>query len=194
MKVFQRRYIKEEIQCACGCGKTINRYDKKGRERKFHGDCFCVGKKLSPGARNYIRLGALKEDRIEISIKNLKKQLDAVRDGLRPPGHYIDGYVRAGEYLMVKYYEHPRRNKTGYVFEHILVAEAKIGRHLNPGETVHHLNRDKKDNRPENLIILSSPAEHMALHSREDGRRDSFGRFAHFNTKEGTCTSANLQG
>lgn len=61
---------------------------------------------------------------------------------------------------------HPRayRNK---VYEHILIAEKKIGRFLKDGECVHHINRIKDDNNPENLIVLSSHREHCKLHRGE---------------------------
>lgn len=62
----------------------------------------------------------------------------------------IDGYVR----LMVK--DHPRADKRGYVPEHTLVLEAALGRYLRPGETAHHRNGQRADNRPENLELWTT--------------------------------------
>lgn len=52
--------------------------------------------------------------------------------------------------------------------EHRVVAEQMLGRPLKSGEVVHHINRDKRDNHPENLMIFSSQKEHAAYHAAHD--------------------------
>lgn len=56
-------------------------------------------------------------------------------------------------YIMIKMPEHPRAKSVGYVFEHILVMEQKIGRLIGEDETVHHVNGIRDDNRPETLEL-----------------------------------------
>lgn len=61
----------------------------------------------------------------------------------------------------------------GYVFvrvgelwiaKHRLVVEEKIGRLLNNEEVVHHIDFNKENNKPENLMLFPNQKEHMKFH------------------------------
>ena len=73
-------------------------------------------------------------------------------------GRWTGGRTRhkAG-YVMLWAPTHPRAGKGQYVFEHIIVMERIIGRHLLPTESVHHRNGVRDDNRPENLELWTRP-------------------------------------
>lgn len=86
---------------------------------------------------------------------------------MRGPNHHNwqGGRFRHPEgYVYVLRREHPRANRGGYVYEHILVAEGMTGRTLTKGEVVHHINGVKHDNRPENLLVFKTNQEHLAHH------------------------------
>lgn len=50
--------------------------------------------------------------------------------------------------------------------EHRVVAEQKIGRPILPGEHVHHVDGDKHNNHPDNLMVMSAQ-DHLRLHAQE---------------------------
>ena len=48
--------------------------------------------------------------------------------------------------------------------EHRQIVEALLGRPLKAGEVVHHLDGDKRNNDPDNLVVLPSQAAHCKAH------------------------------
>jgi len=77
---------------------------------------------------------------------------------------FKDEPVLCNGYPVVYDPEHPRAKSNGYVREHILVAEQMLGRPLKDGEVIHHINEDKTDNRPENIMVFDSQSDHMKHH------------------------------
>lgn len=63
---------------------------------------------------------------------------------------------------------HPRANNCGYVYTHVLVAEAKLGRLLTSEECVHHIDKDRFNNDPDNIIVFKTVADHSAFHNGVD--------------------------
>ena len=70
-----------------------------------------------------------------------------VHDYQKVDVRYRDGY------RLKRCYGHPRAEKNGWVSEHVLVMEQKLGRHLILGEYVHHKNGNRSENDPENLEL-----------------------------------------
>lgn len=66
---------------------------------------------------------------------------------------------------------HPNSTKQGYIAEHRFVMEQTIGRFLLPNEIVHHINGDKKDNRPDNLKLMKH-GQHTTIESTKYSRAE----------------------
>ncbi len=87
-------------------------------------------------------------------------------------GKYIDGQG----YVHVKNRNHPYADHQGYILEHRLVMEKKLGRFLLITEEIHHLDYNKQNNNPNNLELHNS-SSHRTKHNLENnpfkGRKHS---------------------
>lgn len=77
-------------------------------------------------------------------------------------------YVDTNGYTLVYIPDHPKAIASGsfqgYVYEHVLIAEEMLGRPIQSGDVVHHLDENRSNNSPDNLLVLSGPM-HSKLHT-----------------------------
>ncbi len=85
-------------------------------------------------------------------LAKIKRPLDRMHNG-KPAKLDDDGYV----YLWEP--NHPNKAFKGWVAEHRLVVEARLGRYLLSDEQVDHIDQDKSNNDPSNLQVLT-PSDH----------------------------------
>lgn len=66
-------------------------------------------------------------------------------------------------FILIYRPDHHRAYPSGYVPEHVLIAEEYLGRELDPCEDVKHINGKAHDNRPENLQVTSGSYKTLSL-------------------------------
>jgi len=81
-----------------------------------------------------------------------------------------DFVLRTG-YKYIKKWGHPNCGKQGYVAEHRLIMEEKIGRFLKKEETIHHKDGNKLNNDIENLELCYSRGTHTSNYHPEIAKK-----------------------
>ena len=86
-------------------------------------------------------------------------------------GHRKGHHTRFVQYHTAKrgtgsFYHSMHLPGRGIVKTHIAIAEAALGRPLPDGAEVHHVDHNKRNNVPSNLVICQDKAYHLFLHVR----------------------------
>lgn len=63
-------------------------------------------------------------------------------------------------------YRNTRRPGGANQHEHVVIAEKALGRPLPAGAQVHHVDENRRNNAPSNLVICENQAYHLLLHRR----------------------------
>lgn len=148
-----------KIKCSL-CGREIERWPSQVKDRNF---CSrkCLGKFNSkthnPEGYKYRDFSKNSKRMTDMNaVLNPIRMTPEVRTKIR------ESHLNTG-------------NGTSYIklygrHEHRVIAEKMIGRELNPGEVVHHIDGNKRNNNPENLIVFKNQADHLDWHKMLDDR------------------------
>ena len=133
-------------------------------QRKYRCDpveCPNCGVLFTPDRRQARSLATGRQKRVFCSPECSRQYIPVKHRGEGNP-NWKGGAVESNGYRYVRMQRH---RVSPYYAEHKLVAEQMIGRPLRDDEVVHHINGDKTDNRPENLMVMTR-SEHMKLHAQ----------------------------
>jgi hypothetical protein len=148
--------------CHCGCGSKTRISERndtgaghvKGQPLRF------VPGHMGKETRSNIRKGC------QLSKETRKRIKDAMAntpcDGA-DNHNWKGGKTTHMGYSTIMVPTHPKANGSGYVPEHVLIAEKALGHSLPPNAIVHHYPKNPSNQ----LVICPDMAYHMLLHVRQ---------------------------
>lgn len=141
--------------CSQKCSGAYRHSLKKGPTQNFKGICEQCGKEFTT-----YKNPARKEPRF-CSVKCIGES----QKGNKNPAYNCGRYFDSNGYVVLFMPEHPFCGTKKTVLEHRFIMECKIGRYLENEECVHHIDGNKANNNPNNLMLFKNNSEHIKYHN-----------------------------
>ncbi|MEB1809042.1 MAG: HNH endonuclease [Bacillaceae bacterium] len=156
------------------CGKSFNIKPSKVKERNFcTRDCYIKYKAKDQIKTSCFRCGkpVIKSpsNASERSFCSKQCNMKTMNEELNPERMTMPTRLKLRKSKLGKGTK-DTYEKTFSQHTHRWVAELKLGRKLKPGEVVHHIDLDKRNNNPSNLMVFPSHKEHLEWHKKHDAR------------------------
>lgn len=148
LRSYRKTFGKDPLYCSTKCGGV----GRKLSDEEWQIKCVQCGKPM-PIQR---RPGGTINRQKKLCSTLCRSQYQSERTPKRFQADATTGTYRKHGYVWISVpaYLHPSGKRT-LVHQHRHIMEKMLGRPLQKGETVHHLNGQRADNRPENLELWS---------------------------------------
>ena len=156
----QGEYLKAQTELNCVCEVCGKPYHRKQSTIKNNGGTHYCSRECFAKAKMESMKG---EGNHQFGLK-----------GSKNASWKSDEKISSYGYRLIRKLDHPFKNIDDFVFEHRLTAEQYLlndensvvinGKmYLSPDYIVHHIDFDRLNNNPNNLLVMTEP-EHMSLH------------------------------
>lgn len=138
-----------------------------GEKRNPHGQIVRLTPCVDCGKERWVQI--YKGKPVSLRCRSCANRVSGLRNVAENHPQWKGGEFTVHGYVYIRKPNHPHASNK-YIKRSIVALEEKLGRYLLPHCYVHHLNGDRGDDRPENLIEVT-PSEHTRLHSAEMNKR-----------------------